>query len=47
MYKVALAEQQLGKIGAILSGDAGDESNFVSHGSLAVVFLSMWSKTPV
>ena len=33
VHDVALAEQQLCKIGAILPGDAGDESNFLSHGS--------------
>ena len=28
---IALAEQKLGKIGAVLAGDAGDQCNFVGH----------------
>jgi hypothetical protein len=29
--RVALVQQQLGEIGAVLAGDAGDDCGFVGH----------------
>ncbi|GLR91082.1 hypothetical protein GCM10007857_77980 [Bradyrhizobium iriomotense] len=51
MYDIAEREQIFGEIGAVLSGDAGDQSDTLSHAknlvpnSISGSFASRWADT--